>query len=126
VAGCVLLACALAVAIWVVWAMLALDHGVFPASFFTALVALALVVQAVAATVALTRWRAQVRKLGHCVACGYDLAGLAAGAPCPECGGHEDSVRVVAGVPRARHWRGRCLRCRLRVCTVVTTSPHAS
>ncbi|MGH7131888.1 MAG: hypothetical protein ACREJO_08095 [Phycisphaerales bacterium] len=24
---------------------------------------------------------------GHCLKCDYDLAGLAAGAPCPECGG---------------------------------------
>ncbi|HVU64866.1 MAG TPA: hypothetical protein VHC70_12875, partial [Phycisphaerales bacterium] len=30
------------------------------------------------------RWRR--RRGGRCVKCGYDRAGLAAGAPCPECG----------------------------------------
>ncbi|HVU62889.1 MAG TPA: hypothetical protein VHC70_02840, partial [Phycisphaerales bacterium] len=28
------------------------------------------------------------RRLGRCVKCGYDRAGLAAGAACPECGEH--------------------------------------
>jgi hypothetical protein len=31
------------------------------------------------------RWRR--RRVGRCVQCAYDRAGLAAGAPCPECGG---------------------------------------
>jgi hypothetical protein len=34
---------------------------------------------------ALRRWRRRHR--GQCVKCGYDRAGLAAGAACPECGG---------------------------------------
>jgi len=33
-----------------------------------------------------TRWRA---RKGKCVECGYDLAGLAAGVRCPECGESE-------------------------------------
>lgn len=30
---------------------------------------------------------------GHCQACGYDRAGLDAGAACPECGGPADKQR---------------------------------
>lgn len=40
---------------------------------------------------------------GLCTACRYDLSGLAAGAPCPECGSHSKSERVGASHPHEKH-----------------------
>jgi hypothetical protein len=34
---------------------------------------------------AVRRWRPKAPPHAQCLACGYDLAGLRAGAPCPEC-----------------------------------------
>ncbi len=38
-------------------------------------------------------WRARRLAVGHCVSCGYDRAGLAPGAACPECGKTEQMSR---------------------------------
>lgn len=42
-------------------------------------------------------WRDRVRaRPGGCAACGYDLAGLAVGSACPECGRGADSTQRTA------------------------------
>ncbi|MEX2220074.1 MAG: hypothetical protein WD749_15085 [Phycisphaerales bacterium] len=59
-----------------IWRGFLLDTGVYAAAWLGVLL--------------LIRWRplrcaARARR-GQCAACGYDRAGLAAGAACPECG----------------------------------------
>lgn len=59
--------------------------GTFDSSFGVILPLWMVFVPALAAT-SILWWRDRRRRPGSCAACAYDLAGLAAGASCPECG----------------------------------------
>jgi len=56
---------------------------------------------AVCAGFAVLMWRVRVRLggLGECRACGYDRAGLAAGAVCPECGAGDSTQHRAHSTP---------------------------